>query len=124
MRRTQTITRYELTLVAKTSNTIAMHVVVDEKGRIEIPQEVRDQFDFNAGAVVDVEPGERGLQITAANEKPSSEENGHLVWKDGVLVCQHNQPATDGQDILDLIDQIHHERMEHIVGFVASASRQ
>jgi bifunctional DNA-binding transcriptional regulator/antitoxin component of YhaV-PrlF toxin-antitoxin module len=117
MRRIRTISRSKLTFVVTAGDTIAMHVVVDEKGRIEIPQELLERFDFRAGVVVDVEPSEHGLQITAANEKLTSEQNGHLVWKDGVLVFQHEQTVTDGQDILDLIDQVRHERMEHIVGY-------
>jgi AbrB family looped-hinge helix DNA binding protein len=52
-----------------------MESVVDERGRVLIPQELRLELGFAEGTVVDLEKSEGGVIMKAARRKRSS-------WKD------------------------------------------
>ncbi|MDA4121987.1 MAG: AbrB/MazE/SpoVT family DNA-binding domain-containing protein [Thaumarchaeota archaeon] len=52
-----------------------METIVDERGRVLIPQELRQELGIAEGTVVDLERSEGGIMITPARQK-------HLSWKE------------------------------------------
>ncbi len=46
-----------------------MAVIVDAKGRVLIPQDLRDRFGLDPGTPVVVEPGETGIEIRSARDR-------------------------------------------------------
>jgi AbrB family looped-hinge helix DNA binding protein len=52
-----------------------METVVDERGRVLIPQELRREMGIAEGTVVDLEKAEGGIMMTPARRR-------RLSWKD------------------------------------------
>jgi AbrB family looped-hinge helix DNA binding protein len=52
-----------------------METVVDERGRVLIPQELRRELGLDEGTVVDMEKSEGGIIMTPARRK-------HFSWKE------------------------------------------
>jgi AbrB family looped-hinge helix DNA binding protein len=52
-----------------------METVVDERGRVLIPQELRRELGLEEGTIVDIEKLEGGIIMTPARRK-------HLSWKE------------------------------------------
>ena len=84
-----------------------METKLDRYGRVVIPKKVRDDLGLAPGDRLEIREGQGEIVL-----KPVSED-GHLVYKDGILVFT----GTIEGDILDVIRADREERDRHVSGF-------
>ena len=92
-----------------------MQTMIDEHGRLEIPRELRDRFHLSAGAVVNVEPIEDGLQITAVSQSAPATTEGKLIWDNGLLVYHRPGATITVQDVNEALELGRQERFNRII---------
>ncbi len=76
-----------------------MQAIMDQVGRIVVPQALRDRLGLTAGSIVDVSLYGNGLHIAPGGR------TARLERHDGVLVAVSDTVITD-EDVVDLVDSI------------------
>ena len=85
-----------------------MTAVLDESGRIEIPEPVRKALGWKPGTQVEVQAEGKVVRVRAAGSAP------HLV-REGSLLVIAGTPEEE-VDIIDLINAVREERLRQVAG--------
>ena len=76
-----------------------MEATLDRFGRIVIPKKIRDDFNLQAGAQINIEESEQAIILTPKHGEPN------LFWKDGVLVFSGTPMGDIGEALAEHRDE-------------------